>query len=532
MRHLCVVVSAAVVGSCVGTASAQWTDDPMLNTSVVQSPLDQTVIKLGVGADGASWIGWFDFQPGGIEVRVQRLGSDGSPTLAPAGLLVSDHPQNTFVVDWDLRVDSSGNCMLAFVDIRMGGDFDVYAYLIAPDGTMLWGADGVTVSDNADFEADPRIIQNSDGDYLVVWPRFDSAAGLYMQRISPAGAIGLAPGGVRIVGDGSASPAFVQIEPTFEGDFVASWVRDTTTFFSDRFVDAQRFGSDGAERWAAGGVTVSDATVVPIAHRPQLLEMSGGAVIAWHDTRDGDFDCYVQRLDAAGVNVWPANGVQISTEAGRQQLAPAVAIAPGGDAMVFYRNMDGAQNFQSINVQRIDVGGARALGANGVALTPFDTQFKSPPRAASVGGGVAGIVDRQPVLGNTDGVLEMMRVDTSGALLDASIIGVSTAVSSKGRLSLASSGDGSLISAWTDDRAGNRDVFAQRINADGSLGGAGGCNEADLAEPFGSLDFSDVVAFLTAFGAMDPAADLAPPMGVFDFSDVVAFLGAFGAGCP
>jgi len=55
---------------------------------------------------------------------------------------------------------------------------------------------------------------------------------------------------------------------------------------------------------------------------------------------------------------------------------------------------------------------------------------------------------------------------------------------------------------------------------------------ADLAEPFGVLDFSDVVAFLTAFGSMDPAADLAPPVGVFDFSDVVAFLGSFGAGCP
>ncbi len=55
---------------------------------------------------------------------------------------------------------------------------------------------------------------------------------------------------------------------------------------------------------------------------------------------------------------------------------------------------------------------------------------------------------------------------------------------------------------------------------------------ADLAEPFGQLDFSDVVAFLTAFGAMDPAADLAEPVGQFDFSDVVAFLSAFGAGCP
>ena len=55
---------------------------------------------------------------------------------------------------------------------------------------------------------------------------------------------------------------------------------------------------------------------------------------------------------------------------------------------------------------------------------------------------------------------------------------------------------------------------------------------ADLAAPFGSLDFSDVAAFLAAFGAMAPEADFAPPIGVFDFSDVAAFLAAFGAGCP
>lgn len=59
-----------------------------------------------------------------------------------------------------------------------------------------------------------------------------------------------------------------------------------------------------------------------------------------------------------------------------------------------------------------------------------------------------------------------------------------------------------------------------------------GCNEADVAEPFGSLDFSDVVAYLGAFDAGDGSADLAEPFGTFDFSDVVAFLAAFGAGCP
>ena len=50
------------------------------------------------------------------------------------------------------------------------------------------------------------------------------------------------------------------------------------------------------------------------------------------------------------------------------------------------------------------------------------------------------------------------------------------------------------------------------------------CSSADLAEPFGALDFSDIAAFLTAFDAGEPLADLAEPIGVLDFSDVAAFL--------
>lgn len=63
-------------------------------------------------------------------------------------------------------------------------------------------------------------------------------------------------------------------------------------------------------------------------------------------------------------------------------------------------------------------------------------------------------------------------------------------------------------------------------------GQSASCGVADLAQPIGSLDFSDVITFLTLFSASDPVADLAAPAGVFDFSDVVAFLTAFGAGCP
>ncbi len=47
----------------------------------------------------------------------------------------------------------------------------------------------------------------------------------------------------------------------------------------------------------------------------------------------------------------------------------------------------------------------------------------------------------------------------------------------------------------------------------------------------GQLNFFDVSDFLSAFGAMDPAADFTND-GVFNFFDVSAFLTAFGAGCP
>ncbi|MEZ6241669.1 MAG: GC-type dockerin domain-anchored protein [Phycisphaerales bacterium] len=55
---------------------------------------------------------------------------------------------------------------------------------------------------------------------------------------------------------------------------------------------------------------------------------------------------------------------------------------------------------------------------------------------------------------------------------------------------------------------------------------------ADLAEPYASLDFNDVVAFLFAFVSGDLSADLAAPIGVLNFVDVAAFLQAFATGLP
>ena len=60
----------------------------------------------------------------------------------------------------------------------------------------------------------------------------------------------------------------------------------------------------------------------------------------------------------------------------------------------------------------------------------------------------------------------------------------------------------------------------------------GGCNDADIAEPFGVLDLADISAFVGGFTSMDPIADIAEPFGVFDLSDISAFVGSFTGGCP
>ncbi len=55
------------------------------------------------------------------------------------------------------------------------------------------------------------------------------------------------------------------------------------------------------------------------------------------------------------------------------------------------------------------------------------------------------------------------------------------------------------------------------------------CPRADNAEPFGVLDFTDVLGFLTSPGLRHSYAQ---PYLFFDISDVIEFLEQFAAGCP
>ncbi len=58
-----------------------------------------------------------------------------------------------------------------------------------------------------------------------------------------------------------------------------------------------------------------------------------------------------------------------------------------------------------------------------------------------------------------------------------------------------------------------------------------GC-AADLAEPFGTLNFFDVAAYIALYNTGSPDADLAEPFGVLNFFDISGYISLYGAGCP
>jgi hypothetical protein len=89
-----------------------------------------------------------------------------------------------------------------------------------------------------------------------------------------------------------------------------------------------------------------------------------------------------------------------------------------------------------------------------------------------------------------------------------------------GPSALASSADGNTLAVAAPIGDG---MAILRLSA--------GCNDADLAEPYGELNFFDVSAFLTAYNAGDLSVDFNGD-GMLNFFDVSAFLVAYNAGCP
>jgi hypothetical protein len=461
-----------ISGTIGSNAFGQWPADPAVNLPLGDGTGAQVVPHLFINPDNSCYTGWYDNQSGNYDVFLQLLTADGTELWPHGGITVSSHPQNSWVMDWALIADSDGNAIVAFADVR-GGNSNIHAYKIDPDGNFLWGADGIDITSNDDGNGPPSLVETNDGDIVVAWfasPTVGASA-IRVQRLTPDGAPQYGANGIAVSEVADSSPAGQVMVPCGEDGFIVAYV-PVYSFMANRQIKAQRFNAAGQPLWVDHLMIMDDATV-PMGHYFEMMsDGNDGAFFSWSVTIGVSFTVRAQHVDAAGNESFIHNGLLVSTEPSFYQISPGMTHDPvTGDLTVLFIQMNGNQSEKGVFGQRVSPTGGLLWGTTGLEILPVNTSNEGFVRALDTGDGVIGLCFQAPQNSFGQDQIIGFKLDTSGNFVwTPSLVGVSTLPSSKDDLVAIIGNDGTARGIWSDERNGSYDIYVQNLNDDGSLG--------------------------------------------------------------
>jgi hypothetical protein len=246
------------------------------------------------------------------------------------------------------------------------------------------------------------------------------------------------------------------------GSAIIAWNDKRTGTFD---IYAQLVHSDGTFGWQPGGVPVSTAP-----EHQALCQAAGdgsnGAIIVWRDSRNVFYDIYAQRIDASGNPCWSLDGIAVCTATGNQNYPKIVHDGSGGAIVAWF---DGRGSDNDIYAQRIDPQGNTRWVEGGVAVcTASGDQMHPVITGDGSGGAIITWMDYRA--GDPD--IYAQRVDASGSIRwTANGIGICTVTGfSAGQRypRIVSDGVGGVIITWEDHRSGEPRIYAQRADSAGA----------------------------------------------------------------
>jgi hypothetical protein len=223
---------------------------------------------------------------------------------------------------------------------------------------------------------------------------------------------------------------------------------------------AQRINASGVRQWAADGVAVCNAAgdqLVPVI----VSDGAGGAIVAWRDYRSGFYwAVYAQRVNASGTAQWTANGVEIGAVNNQYDLS---IVSDGASGAILTWDVDDFTPFHDIYAQRINGAGVKQWGSSSLPLC-VNGNDQNSPRVVTDGAGGAVFAWRDFRSGTSWDVFGQ-RVNAAGTIQwGPNGFGVSTDASNQSAPALVSDGAGGAIVTWFDNRSGNDDIYAMRVN--------------------------------------------------------------------
>jgi hypothetical protein len=232
---------------------------------------------------------------------------------------------------------------------------------------------------------------------------------------------------------------------------------------------AQRFNASGVRKWALYGISICNSANAQ--KNSTITDVGNGqAIITWEDRRMGNHDIYAQKIDSSGTILWTTNGIAVCSKTTKQQ-SPKIASDNAGGAIIVWE--DSLNFYWDIYAQRISSTGALLWPSNGVAICSSpNTQTNPRIEADGLGGAVITWQDKR---NNADYDIYAQKVDASGATQwTANGVVICNSVNTQNNPRIESDGANGAVIAWADKRnATDNNVYAQRINATGSVQWAG-----------------------------------------------------------
>jgi hypothetical protein len=477
-----VVVLLAVLSSLL--TKAQWTDDPLLNTAVSTASGDQVIPHIAYTNDGHFYVGFFSYENGNYNVRLQYFDFNGNAQWTTGGILISNHTQNSWLSDWDLTTDSTGNCVLAFNDVRDGNP-NVYAYKITPSGGFAWGADGIALTTATEDEYAPKICVNGSNNTIVVWERPASPhTQIVMQKIEPNGTLSWGSQGV-IYQAGSQDYTGPVVLGLSGDNFLMAFYKQTGPSYSPtRYVYAQKFDGTGTAVWSSDAAASTAGGISAWTNLGIASDENGGLLISWHDDRNNDMKLqgYVQHVNSDGTIPWPANGAEVAGQGNfNHENVHIIGVNNSGDVVVVWDKYNGSQSEIAIQGQKFSSTGNRLWGSSGTEFVAM-----SPNTAGTVGGVMDGdnalVAYEEYIGGYVNRALKAFSVDESGNFnWTPNISDMSLRTSEKLHEDVTSLYNEQFIVVW-EDNSTSRDIYMQNIFTDGNIGFPGLSDDATLSD--------------------------------------------------
>jgi hypothetical protein len=434
------------------------------------------------GAGGAI-VAWIDQRDGlSYDVYAQNVRSDGSvninwPANGIAVCTAAGDQLNVRVVS-----ESSGGVIVAWQDTRTGTG-DIYAQHVVASGAVdaLWSVNGVAICSATGTQVNPVAVSDGSGGAIIAWLDFRSGttSDVYAQHIRASGTVDSDwPVDGRALCLATGNQQRLTIASDGQGGAIVAWQDFRGGATADIYCSHVLGNGVVDPGWPSDGLIVCDATGSQLV--PDVVgDSQHGALVSWYDFRGGSTsDIYAQHVGSTGSvdSTWPANGRLLCSATGNQQIPRSVSDGAGG-AIVAWMDSRNAETGTDLYAQHIRADGFvdPAWPLDGRALcTALGGQTNHTIVQDGAGGAIVSWEDTRTAQFDvySHHVLASGAVDP---LWPTNGRAICTLLRSQQLPVTLADGSGGAILAWDDFRAGGAgfaDIYAQRVQADGQLGGS------------------------------------------------------------